>query len=520
MLFILKILLTTLLFLNIFFNTGLAASYYVDATNGNDSNTGRSHAQAWKTLRKVNQTSFNPGDDVYLHCGKTWTGQALAVNWSGSSSNPVIIGAYYMAGSEKIGVNSAGKPIIDGKNSYPMIDFGYLVGVERSNDYVVIQDLDIRRSKQYGVKISAVSDHCTIRRCNINDTYRENIYFSGSSNYGKVEYCKLTKGSRMRLEMIGADRGWPAAGIQMGKTNYGMIQYNWIYDQYSEAIILGHDAICMYNLIGDSMSVGIYCSGQKNTEIAYNLVYGTDSKYYNSYHSSSSVQSDWKGNGIVAGLEVVANSDLSGVKIHHNIVINRLSGIRVYNTNATAKLISLDICNNTLIDNRFSFNISNNDDKVDGKVTLRNNISYPKHPDANHLNFAGASLRNWLIDHNTWAIDDAPNGIWSGTGDVNIDPLFSKARWKGYINATSDFTAVKMMPTVSALGNGVNIGSYYNKFIDPSSDYSTLNPDPNKNDPITVALSLKSALTPWPMGAVKMTTGSSIVSPPKLFITN
>ena len=38
-----------------------SATYYVDATNGNDGNTGLSESSAWKTIVKVNASRFNPG---------------------------------------------------------------------------------------------------------------------------------------------------------------------------------------------------------------------------------------------------------------------------------------------------------------------------------------------------------------------------------------------------------------------------------------------------------------------------
>src|SRR4030043_1897423 len=38
-----------------------AATYYVDATNGNDSNNGLSESTPWKTIAKVNASNFNPG---------------------------------------------------------------------------------------------------------------------------------------------------------------------------------------------------------------------------------------------------------------------------------------------------------------------------------------------------------------------------------------------------------------------------------------------------------------------------
>ena len=53
-----KFLVCNIFFVLFLFNPAWAAntSYYVDATNGSDSNTGLSHAQAWKTLSKVNST--------------------------------------------------------------------------------------------------------------------------------------------------------------------------------------------------------------------------------------------------------------------------------------------------------------------------------------------------------------------------------------------------------------------------------------------------------------------------------
>lgn len=41
-----------------------AATYYVDATGGNDSNSGTSTSTAWKTIDKVNKSTFQPGDII------------------------------------------------------------------------------------------------------------------------------------------------------------------------------------------------------------------------------------------------------------------------------------------------------------------------------------------------------------------------------------------------------------------------------------------------------------------------
>ena len=53
--------------------TGSAVTYYVDATNGNDSNPGTSSATAWKSVNKVNTVTFNPGDRILFKAGEIWT---------------------------------------------------------------------------------------------------------------------------------------------------------------------------------------------------------------------------------------------------------------------------------------------------------------------------------------------------------------------------------------------------------------------------------------------------------------
>ncbi len=73
---------------------GLAATYYVSPT-GNDSNSGTSSGQAWRTINRVQQIagSLQAGDQVLFERGGRYPGK-LTVNSSGSSSNPIIISAY------------------------------------------------------------------------------------------------------------------------------------------------------------------------------------------------------------------------------------------------------------------------------------------------------------------------------------------------------------------------------------------------------------------------------------------
>lgn len=68
----------------------LATIYYINATNGNDRNTGTSAEKAWKNLDKVNNTIFCPGDKILFKTGSQWTGQ-LKPQGSGKAGSPIVI---------------------------------------------------------------------------------------------------------------------------------------------------------------------------------------------------------------------------------------------------------------------------------------------------------------------------------------------------------------------------------------------------------------------------------------------
>lgn len=79
-----------------------AATYYVSPL-GNDTNTGLTEGQAWKTTAKVNAALLNAGDQVLFERGGLFAGP-LILTRSGSSGNPIVIGAY----------GSGNKPVISG----------------------------------------------------------------------------------------------------------------------------------------------------------------------------------------------------------------------------------------------------------------------------------------------------------------------------------------------------------------------------------------------------------------------
>lgn len=80
-----------------------AATYHVDSSKGADDRTGASPAKSWKTLGKVNATTFQPGDSILFASGGRWQGK-LNPKGSGAEGKPIRIGCY----------GEGPRPVIDG----------------------------------------------------------------------------------------------------------------------------------------------------------------------------------------------------------------------------------------------------------------------------------------------------------------------------------------------------------------------------------------------------------------------
>ena len=67
-------------------------SYFV-ANDGDDQSTGTAPDEAWQTLAKVSDSTFQPGDSILLKRGDDWY-EALMIPSSGTPANPIIFGSY------------------------------------------------------------------------------------------------------------------------------------------------------------------------------------------------------------------------------------------------------------------------------------------------------------------------------------------------------------------------------------------------------------------------------------------
>ena len=86
--------------------------FYVDSINGDDAREGLAPETAWKSLERVNEQEFQPGDALYLKRGCCWHGM-LRPKGSGSGESPIMLGAY--------GNDEMERPVIHGDGAFAAV---------------------------------------------------------------------------------------------------------------------------------------------------------------------------------------------------------------------------------------------------------------------------------------------------------------------------------------------------------------------------------------------------------------
>jgi hypothetical protein len=92
------------------------STYFVDSTAGDDANSGRSPAGAWRTLAPVRETAFGPGDCLLLRAGGAFDAP-LDLHGSGTPEQPIRVGPYGEGPPPKVTAGPGGGPLVSLVNS-------------------------------------------------------------------------------------------------------------------------------------------------------------------------------------------------------------------------------------------------------------------------------------------------------------------------------------------------------------------------------------------------------------------
>ena len=103
----------------------LTGTYYVDAENGDDLNSGLTESDAWKTLQHLNRQIFGPGARLLFKAGQEWEG-TFQPSGKGAEGNPFVIGSY----------GEGARPAIHGNGAPSAIHI-------RNTEYFILRDLEV-----------------------------------------------------------------------------------------------------------------------------------------------------------------------------------------------------------------------------------------------------------------------------------------------------------------------------------------------------------------------------------------
>lgn len=211
--------------------SALAATYYIDSAAGSNSNNGTSTSTPWKTVAKVNGSSFLAGDQILFKRGGTWN-ETLNVPASGASGNPLVFGAY----------GTGTDPIFDEQGVRTN------AVVSNAKSYITIQDIQMQNSGDALISVTN-SVNCIIQRNTLRNAATHGIQFAGSQNIG-VQVLNNT---------IQDDPGRPAGGTGVLCSSGS---------QCDGAIIEGNTI----TRAGDVRKSGVILFDSSNVAIRYNTV--------------------------------------------------------------------------------------------------------------------------------------------------------------------------------------------------------------------------------------------------------
>jgi hypothetical protein len=419
-----------------------AATFYV-SNGGSDSADGRSPETAWATVGKVNSYSFSAGDSVLFEEGDVWKGAQLKIAWSGTSTKPAIVGAYYVEGGQaKVGFRSS-RPAIDGNHKIPSDRYGALVLV--SGDRVRVQDLAIVNSEGRGITFDRAESGEAVN-LSLSDTFDSAIKFLNSPK-GLVANCYVTEAARVYRETGGA---WAAAIAAVG-SNGMTLRGNKVFHVYGEGINVNHgsaDATIEQNFVFGARAVGIYADASPRPTIRYNIVVGTaDSSY-------------WRSGGAVGGGIVLNNenyhykSGFSGstqtknAKIYDNLVANTGEGIGIWGQHSGSSFDNTLIYNNTLVDNTVQFDVIK-DVPMPGSQFI-NNILLSLSSGTSDVKVVGAK---GLTAKSNYFSQGDPGGAFSDPGNQYQGlELARMSGWRSFTDPQSvswqDFRVAPGAPTI------------------------------------------------------------------------
>ena len=139
-----------------------AATYYVNALSGDDRADGMSEARPWKTLARIRDVPFQPGDRILLAAGSVWK-EPLTISRSGKAGAAIVVAVSGVGPRPRIDVGGISAHAVAIMNA----EYVSVSGLEVTNDAPV-------PAQRYGVLVSA-QDRGVTRGIRVTDMYIHDV---------------------------------------------------------------------------------------------------------------------------------------------------------------------------------------------------------------------------------------------------------------------------------------------------------------------------------------------------------
>ena len=429
---------------------------YIDPDwGGTESGTCSEPYSSWSDI------VFSASNDYYQKCGTTeHRNTNISIhNITGSSSNRVIIGAYYKKSASCIVGVSGAKPIINRTNTSRSTIFS------DTSTYLQFENLDIRGG-QYTLFLVDGSDYAVIKNSAIglnSSGYGIRIW---ASDNGKIYNCIIDSNNANKSQ----------DGIILGSSNssyfitgweiYANRILSWEHTQVAIAVNSKDNHIYNNYLDGSTCTADDPCRGfeiygtAEENHINHNYIYNFNAHsqimsssnnfiYYNIFDTARTPAKE----AFIFSSD--SSHDTSGNKFYNNIIYNSIGyGVLFYNIpGSTGKITDNELINNIFLkwgSGTAGIKITN-----DGKIstnTFKNNI-YFSSGDSTIVNYRDSqkTKANWI------ALNGHDNNTISG--ELNYDPSLKNPD-------TGQFWPASEISPV--LGSGLNNGSSFDQILNPA----------------------------------------------------
>jgi hypothetical protein len=399
--------------------SSIAATYYLDATKGNDKNSGLSPETAWKTISKVNISNFQPGDFILFKRGEIWReqlvvpssgapGQQIVFRAWGQGEKPIISASDIISGWQKCenniwktnlgqrpnqlffneirGIEKRNKEeLSDEKEWYFFSNILYIYSTENLNinqknykiegsfrdncvdlmqkSYLSFKDIEFTHANSYyGGNINSWEKHGVhwgsifIEDCEISYAFGNGIRIQ-TENSQSVLNSLIIRKCEINNNGVG-DNGY---GIKIQSNQNVNTNYQNVIISYNELYKNVQEAIRVQNTNSSRVYNNYaYDNGFGNSVESGHILFGnytSNSEIYNNKCKNSPAEAIWIGTSNIRNIKIYYNI-INRVENHHGI---NISGVDI-----------AEIFNNTIFDTNGGFAIGTDAQSTD--IVIENNI--------------------------------------------------------------------------------------------------------------------------------------------------